>query len=65
MLYSDLPSIHIMRYVPYVGFVTYRRATVKISLYFKRLMFMQIFCIKKKTGPHRFPRSHTKKEETT
>jgi hypothetical protein len=37
-----------MGYVPYVGFATYRRATVKIRLYFKRLMFMQIFCIKKK-----------------
>jgi hypothetical protein len=32
-----------MGYVPYVGFVTYRRATVKIRLYFKRLMFMQMF----------------------
>jgi hypothetical protein len=37
-----------MGYVPYVGFVTYRRATVKICLYFKRLIFMQMFCIKKK-----------------
>jgi hypothetical protein len=36
-----------MGYVPYVGFVTYRRATVKICLYFKRLIFMQMFCIKK------------------
>jgi hypothetical protein len=37
-----------MGYVPYVGFATYCRATVKIGLYFKRLMFMQMFCIKKK-----------------
>jgi hypothetical protein len=44
-----------MGYVPYVGFVTYRRATVKICLYFKRLIFMQMFCIKKnnkKKGRH-------------
>jgi len=46
-----------MGYVSYVGFTTYRCATVKIHLYFKRLMFMQIFCIKikninKKTGRH-------------
>jgi len=34
-------------HVPYVGFATYRNATVKIRLYFKRLMFMQMFCIKK------------------
>jgi hypothetical protein len=34
--------------VPYVGFATYLRATVKIHLYFKRLIFMQMFCIKKK-----------------
>jgi hypothetical protein len=32
-----------MGYVPYVGFATYRRTTVKIRLYFKRLMFMQMF----------------------
>jgi hypothetical protein len=40
--------------VPYVGFATYLRATVKIRLYFKRLRFMQIFCKKKKknTGRH-------------
>jgi len=37
-----------MGYVPYVGFATYRRATVKIRLYFKRLMFMQMFRIYKK-----------------
>jgi hypothetical protein len=37
-----------MRYVPYVGFATYRRATVKICLYFKILMYMQMFCIKRK-----------------
>jgi hypothetical protein len=32
-----------MGYVPYVGFATYRHATVKIILYFKRLMFMECF----------------------
>jgi hypothetical protein len=47
-----------MGYVPYVGFVAYRCATVKIRLYFKRLMFMQMFCIKKKkpgSSHHVFP----------
>jgi len=43
-----------MGYVPYVGFATYRRATVKIRLYFKKLMFMQMSCIKKRTGRHNF-----------
>jgi len=37
-----------MGYVPYVGFATYHRATMKIPLYFKRLMFMQMK--KKKKG---------------
>jgi len=37
-----------MERVLYVGFATHRRATVKIRLYFKRLMFMQMICIKKK-----------------
>jgi hypothetical protein len=37
-----------MGYVPYVGFATYRRATVRIHLYFKRLMIKQMICIKKK-----------------
>jgi hypothetical protein len=37
-----------MGYVPYVGFETYRRATVKIRLYFKRLMFIKCFVLKKK-----------------
>jgi hypothetical protein len=37
--------------VPYVGFATYHPATMKVYLYFKRLMFMQMFCIKKK-GRH-------------
>jgi hypothetical protein len=32
-----------MGYVPYVGFAIYRRATVKIRLYFKGLMFMKCF----------------------
>jgi len=47
-----------MWYVPYVGFTTYRRATVMTRLYCKRLMFMQMFCKKKKiinkkkTGRH-------------
>jgi len=35
-----------MGYVTYVGFATFRRITVKIHLYFKRLMFIQMFCIK-------------------
>jgi hypothetical protein len=34
-----------MWYVPYVGFATYRRVTVKIRLYFKGLMFMQMIYI--------------------
>jgi hypothetical protein len=29
-----------MGYVPYVGFATYRRATVKIRLYFKGQILM-------------------------
>jgi hypothetical protein len=37
-----------MGYVPHVGFATYRRATVKIHLYFKGLMFMKCFVFKKK-----------------
>jgi hypothetical protein len=36
-----------MEYVPYVGFGKYRRTTVKINLYFKRIMIKQIICIKK------------------
>jgi len=39
-----------MGYVSYVGFAIYRRATVKIHLYFKRLMFMKCFVYKKKNG---------------
>ncbi len=35
-----------MGYVPYDGFATYRRATVNIRLYFKKLIFMK--CFKKK-----------------
>jgi hypothetical protein len=35
--------------VLYVGFATYHRATVKIHLYFKELMFMKCF-VKKKKG---------------
>jgi cbb3-type cytochrome oxidase subunit 3 len=42
--YSDY-QVYIMRYVPYVGFKTYRLATVITRLYFKRLMFMQMFCV--------------------
>jgi len=47
-----------MGHVLYVGFATHRRATVKIRLYFKRLMFMQMICIKKnrekkRKGSHR------------
>lgn len=37
-----------MGYVLYVGFATHRRATVRIYLYFKRLMFMKCFVYKKK-----------------
>jgi hypothetical protein len=37
-----------MEYVPYVGFATHRRATVIIHLYFKRLMFMKMICIKRR-----------------
>jgi hypothetical protein len=37
-----------MGYVPYVGSATHCRATVKIRLYFKRLMINQIIFIKKK-----------------
>jgi len=36
-----------MGYVQYVGFTTCRRATVMTRSYFKKLMFMQMFCIKK------------------
>jgi hypothetical protein len=37
-----------MGHVLYVGFATHRRATEKIRLYFKKFMFMQKICIKKK-----------------
>jgi hypothetical protein len=37
-----------MGYVSHVGFATNRRATVKIHLYFKRLKYYEMFCIKKK-----------------
>jgi hypothetical protein len=49
-----------MGYVPYVSFATYHCATVNICLYFKRLMFMQIFCKKKKKkkGRHSFAMSN-------
>jgi hypothetical protein len=47
MLYSDY-QVHDMGHVLYVGFATHRRATVKIRLYFKKLMFMQMICSKKK-----------------
>jgi hypothetical protein len=42
MLYSDLPGIY------YRICTICHRATVKIRLYFKILIFMQMFCIKKK-----------------
>jgi hypothetical protein len=32
MLYSDLPGVYIMGYMPYVGFTTHRRATVRTRL---------------------------------
>jgi len=42
-----------MGYVPYVDFATHRRATVRIHLHFKRLVFKQMICIKKiKMGRH-------------
>jgi hypothetical protein len=45
-----------MGYAPHVGFATYCRATVKIHLYFKRLMFMKCFVKKKKKlGRHTTP----------
>jgi len=56
-----------MGYVPYVGFATYRRAIVKIRLYFKKLTYMQMFCIKikkkkkKKCSSHYLPRSDVSK----
>jgi len=37
-----------MGYVLHVGFTTNRRATVRIHLYFKRLMFMKCFVKRKK-----------------
>jgi len=39
VLYSDLPGVYIMGYIPYVGFATHRRATVRTRF---------TFCIKKK-----------------
>jgi len=39
-----------MGYAPHVGFATYRCATVKIHLCFKRLIFMKCFVKKKKIG---------------
>jgi hypothetical protein len=47
MLYSDLPGTY-YGVCTYVGFATYRRATVMIRLYFKGLMIMWMFCILKK-----------------
>jgi hypothetical protein len=47
MLYSDLLGTY-YGVCTHVGFATYRRATVKIRLYFMGLMIMWIFCIKKK-----------------
>jgi len=35
-------------YVSFVGSTTHHRATLKIYLYFKRLMIKQLICIKKK-----------------
>jgi len=46
MLYSDLPGIYIIGYVPYVGFATYRHATVMTRLCLK----------KKKRGRHIYTR---------
>jgi hypothetical protein len=41
-----------MGYIPYVGFAIHHRAIVRIHLYLKRLMIMQMICIKKKMGRH-------------
>jgi len=37
-----------MGYVTYMGLATHRRATVRIHLYFKRLMIKQMICKNKK-----------------
>jgi hypothetical protein len=44
MLYSDLSGTY-YGVCTICCFVTYCRATVKIRLYFKRLMNMQMFCV--------------------
>jgi hypothetical protein len=41
-------QVHIMGYVPYVGFATHCCGTVRIHLYFKILMIKQMNYIKKK-----------------
>jgi len=56
MLYSDIPCT-CYGICTYVGFATYRRATVKTRLYFKGLMITKCFVYinkkkKKKTGRH-------------
>jgi hypothetical protein len=47
MLYFDLLGTY-YGVCTYVGFATYRRATVKIRLYFKGLMIFFFFFLKKK-----------------
>jgi hypothetical protein len=46
MLYSDILCT-CYGICTYVGFATYRRATMKIRLYFKGLMIMKCFVYKK------------------
>jgi hypothetical protein len=48
MLYSDLPGVYIMGYIPYVGFAIHRRATVMIHL----CLYIYIYIYKKKKGRH-------------
>jgi hypothetical protein len=48
--------------VSYVGFATHRRATMRIHLYFKRLMIKQMTCIKKKKKKKRKKKKKKKKK---
>jgi hypothetical protein len=52
-----------MGYVLYVGFAIHRRATVRIHLYFKRLMFKQMICIKKKKKKKNKKKKSSKKND--
>jgi hypothetical protein len=46
MLYSDLPGVYIIGYIPYVGVATHYRATVRTRLCLCKKK-------KKKTGRHK------------